>query len=102
MPREDRPEFARFLRRILGKSSALEDARACLQHYADEIREYIEDSGCAPLNLDRYTCGADYRHEAKIDPTLVRVAVQRINAIAHVFRFRPELREAIDLVISNL
>lgn len=80
----------------------LEDARACLQHYADEIREYIEDNGRAPVELQRYTCGADYQHEANFNPALFWTAVHRINLIAGYGMRGEQLREVIDLVIRNL
>lgn len=83
-------------------ANRLEDARACLRQYADEIRESIEDTGRAPMELARYTCGADYQHEAEIDPALFWTAVYRINLIARYGMRGEQLREAIDLVIRNL
>lgn len=83
-------------------TNQLEDARACLRHYADDIRECVEDTGRAPMELDRYTCGADYQHEANIDPALFWCAVYRINLIARYGMRGEQLREVIDLVIRNL
>ena len=102
MPREERPAFARFLEKLLARRPDVDDARECVRHYADEIREYIEDKGAAPASLDRYTCGADYQHEANINPELFRVAVERINSVAALGIRGEHLREAIDLVINNL
>ena len=83
-------------------ANRLEDTRACLRHYADEIREYIEDNGRAPVELERYACGADYQHEANIDPALFRVGIERINSVTSLLFFPADIREAIDLVIRNL
>lgn len=83
-------------------ANRLEDARACLRHYADEIRESIEDTGRAPVELERYTCGADYQHEANIDPALFWSAIQRINLVACYGMKGEQLREVIDLVIRNV
>ncbi len=104
MPREERPVLARFLEKILARpaTTAVDDARECVRHYTDEIREYIEDTGEAPASLDRYTCGADYQHEARINPELFRVAIERINSIAARGFRGPELAEAIELIIKNL
>ena len=87
---------------VATRPNELEDVRACLRHYEYEIREYIEDNGRAPVELHRYTCGADYQHEASIDPALFRSGIERINSVTGLLFFPEDIREAIDLVIRNL
>lgn len=83
-------------------TATLDDARECVRHYRDEIAEYIEDHGRAPVELEQYTCGAEYGHEAEIEPAIFWSAIQRINLIARYGMRGEELREVIDLVIRNL
>lgn len=81
--------------------TAIDDARACALHYLDEILEYIEDTGDAPATLDKYTCGADYQHDAGIVPELFACIVGRINSLAKYGLRGAELREVLTLALES-